>query len=53
MPLLHSEPSKVEFADKSMEAISYYAIQASCDLAEERGSYSTFEGCLLYTSRCV
>jgi ribonucleoside-diphosphate reductase alpha chain len=36
----------VDFADRSMEAISYYAIQASCDLAEERGSYSTFDGSL-------
>ena len=36
----------VAFADQSMEAISYYAIQASCDLAEERGSYSSFEGSL-------
>jgi ribonucleoside-diphosphate reductase alpha chain len=36
----------VEFADNSMEAISYYAIQASSDLAVERGSYSSFEGSL-------
>ncbi|HDY98184.1 MAG TPA: ribonucleoside-diphosphate reductase subunit alpha [Pseudomonas sabulinigri] len=36
----------VAFADQSMEAISYYAIQASCDLADERGSYSSFEGSL-------
>ncbi|MBB4861333.1 ribonucleoside-diphosphate reductase alpha chain [Pseudomonas nitritireducens] len=36
----------VEFADSSMEAISYFAIQASCDLAEERGSYETFDGSL-------
>ncbi|MEH6558480.1 MAG: ribonucleoside-diphosphate reductase subunit alpha [Oceanicoccus sp.] len=36
----------VEFADRSMEAISYFAIQASSALAEERGSYSTFEGSL-------
>ena len=36
----------VAFADQSMEAISYYAIQASCDLADERGSYSTFDGSL-------
>ena len=36
----------VEFADRSMEAISYYAIQASTDLAEERGAYSTFQGSL-------
>ena len=36
----------VAFADQSMEAISYYAIQASCDLADERGSYSSFKGSL-------
>lgn len=36
----------VEFADSSMELISYYAIEASCDLAKERGSYSTYEGSL-------
>jgi len=34
----------VEFADKSMEMISYYAIQSSCELAEERGAYSSYEG---------
>ncbi len=36
----------VEFADRSMEAVSYYAIKASTDLAEERGTYSTFRGSL-------
>ncbi|MBE9561027.1 MAG: ribonucleoside-diphosphate reductase subunit alpha [Proteobacteria bacterium] len=36
----------VEFADRTMEAISYYAIKASTDLAEERGRYSSFEGSL-------
>ncbi|WP_328820622.1 ribonucleoside-diphosphate reductase subunit alpha [Permianibacter fluminis] len=36
----------VEFADRSMEAISYYAISASSELAKERGSYQTFEGSL-------
>ena len=36
----------VEFADKSMELISYYAIHASTELAKERGSYETFEGSL-------
>jgi ribonucleoside-diphosphate reductase alpha chain len=36
----------VQFADRSMELISYYAIEASTNLAEERGSYSTFEGSL-------
>jgi ribonucleoside-diphosphate reductase alpha chain len=29
-----------------MEAVSYYAIQASTDLAEERGRYHSFEGSL-------
>ena len=29
-----------------MEIISYYAIEASTNLAEERGTYSTFEGSL-------
>ena len=29
----------VEFADRSMELISYYAIEASTNLAEERGTY--------------
>ena len=33
-------------ADYSMEAISYYAIKASTDLAEERGSYPSFKGSL-------
>src|SRR5699024_6484898 len=30
----------------SMERISYYAIKASTDLAEERGAYSSFKGSL-------
>ena len=42
----YGSDAAVEFADKSMEAVSYYAIQASCDLADERGSYSSFEGSL-------
>ncbi|MBF2755988.1 MAG: ribonucleoside-diphosphate reductase subunit alpha [Gammaproteobacteria bacterium AqS3] len=36
----------VKFSDQLMEAISYHAISASCDLAEERGAYETFEGSL-------
>lgn len=32
------------FADSSMEMISYYAIKASSKLALERGSYQTFKG---------
>jgi ribonucleoside-diphosphate reductase alpha chain len=36
----------VAFADRSMELISYYAIEASTHLAEERGTYSSYEGSL-------
>ncbi len=36
----------IVFADQSMEAVSYYAIQASTQLAEERGSYSSYQGSL-------
>ena len=36
----------VEFADNSMELISYHAIHASTELAKERGAYQTFEGSL-------
>ncbi|MCS7481385.1 ribonucleoside-diphosphate reductase subunit alpha [Umezawaea endophytica] len=36
----------VEFADRSMEEISYYAISASADLAAERGAYESYEGSL-------
>jgi ribonucleoside-diphosphate reductase alpha chain len=36
----------VTFADRSMEAISFHAIEASCDLAAERGQYPSFEGSL-------
>ena len=33
----------LEFADQSMEAISYYAIKASSVLSKERGSYSSYK----------
>ena len=36
----------VEFADRSMELISYFAIEASCELAKERGTYETYKGSL-------
>ena len=42
----YGSDAAIEFADKSMEAVSYYAIQASCDLADERGAYETFKGSL-------
>jgi ribonucleoside-diphosphate reductase alpha chain len=34
----------VEFNDEAMEAIAYYAYEASSDLASERGTYSSYEG---------
>ncbi len=34
----------IVFADTSMEAISYYAILASSQLAKERGTYETYRG---------
>lgn len=42
----YASEQAVEFADRSMEAVSYYTLKASADLAEERGSYSTFHGSL-------
>ncbi len=36
----------VQFADRSMESVSWYAIDASSKLARERGSYASFEGSL-------
>jgi ribonucleoside-diphosphate reductase alpha chain len=34
----------VQFADESMELISYHAILASADLARERGAYASYKG---------
>ncbi|MDC3059612.1 ribonucleoside-diphosphate reductase subunit alpha, partial [SAR86 cluster bacterium] len=42
----YSSDEAVELADDSMETVSYFAIEASSDLAEERGSYSSYEGSL-------
>ena len=42
----YASEEAIEFADKSMEYISYYALQSSMELAKERGSYSTFDGSL-------
>ncbi|WP_020210847.1 ribonucleoside-diphosphate reductase subunit alpha [Gilvimarinus chinensis] len=44
--IAYGSPEAVEFADVSMEAISYHAIEESSNLAVERGRYSTFEGSL-------
>jgi ribonucleoside-diphosphate reductase alpha chain len=40
----YASPEAVRFADISMEAISYYAILASTELAAERGAYSSYKG---------
>jgi ribonucleoside-diphosphate reductase alpha chain len=42
----YGSDAAVRFADQSMEAVSYFAIQASSDLAKERGTYQSFEGSL-------
>lgn len=44
--LPYASDEAVSFADKSMEAVSYFAIKASTDLAAERGTYPSFEGSL-------
>ncbi|MHB8644732.1 MAG: ribonucleoside-diphosphate reductase subunit alpha, partial [Thermomicrobiales bacterium] len=40
----YASEEAVEFADRGMEAISYYAILASTELAHERGAYPSYEG---------
>jgi len=40
----YASEEAVDFADKSMEAISYFAISASSNLAGERGTYSSYKG---------
>jgi len=42
----YASEEAVKFADSSMEAVCYYAYQASNELAEERGVYSTYKGSL-------
>ena len=46
MGTAYGSAAAVEFADRSMEAISYWAITASSDLAVERGRYQSYEGSL-------
>ncbi|MBC7574660.1 MAG: ribonucleoside-diphosphate reductase subunit alpha [Herminiimonas sp.] len=42
----YASKAAVEFADRSMEAVCYYAYLASTELAEERGRYSSYRGSL-------
>ena len=40
----YASPGAVDFADRSMEMISYYSILASTELAKERGAYESYKG---------
>ncbi|MBI5926216.1 MAG: ribonucleoside-diphosphate reductase subunit alpha [Aquabacterium sp.] len=42
----YASQEAIEFADRSMEAVCYYAYWASTELAEERGRYSSYRGSL-------
>jgi ribonucleoside-diphosphate reductase alpha chain len=42
----YASEAAVKFADTSMEAVCYYAYQASSELAKERGTYSSYQGSL-------
>jgi ribonucleoside-diphosphate reductase alpha chain len=44
--LPYASADAVEFADRSMEAVCYFAYWASTELAEERGRYSSYRGSL-------
>lgn len=46
MRIPYASAEAVEFADRSMEAVCYYAYHASTELAEERGMYSSYRGSL-------
>jgi len=46
MRVPYASNGAVEFADRSMEAVCYYAYWASTELAEERGRYSSYRGSL-------
>jgi ribonucleoside-diphosphate reductase alpha chain len=44
--LPYASQEAVDFADRSMEAVCYYAYWASTELAAERGRYSSYRGSL-------
>ncbi len=46
MRIPYASKEAVEFADRSMEAVCYYAYQSSTELAEERGTYASYRGSL-------
>jgi ribonucleoside-diphosphate reductase alpha chain len=44
--IAYASDAAVEFADRSMEEVCYYAYWASTELAEERGRYASYRGSL-------
>ncbi len=44
MNFSYASDDAVDFADRSMEAISWFAIKASSELAAERGTYESYSG---------
>ncbi|MEY4439395.1 MAG: hypothetical protein RIQ36_859 [Pseudomonadota bacterium] len=46
MRVPYASAQAVEFADRSMEAVCYYAYWASSELAKERGQYASYKGSL-------
>ncbi len=44
--IAYASQQAVDFADRAMEVISFHTISASCELAQERDSYGSFEGSL-------
>lgn len=46
MRMPYASQEAVEFADQSMEAVCYFAYEASSDLAQERGCYASYDGSL-------
>ena len=44
LKISYASKEAVSFADTSMEAISYFAILASTELAAERGAYESYKG---------
>ncbi|MEK9774932.1 MAG: ribonucleoside-diphosphate reductase subunit alpha [Quisquiliibacterium sp.] len=46
MRVPYASNEALEFSDRSMEAVCYYAYWASTELAQERGRYSSFKGSL-------
>ncbi len=46
MRVPYASQQAIEFADRSMEMVTYHAYWASTELAEERGRYATYKGSL-------